>query len=172
VTPEFSRSIHIDTLGEGPRTIAIEADAAERVALAARFGLAAIDMLAAEASVTRTGDIISATGTLRAKVVQTCVATATLLPVSLSEPFTLRFVPALAADEEEIELSEEDLDVIDYADGAVDLGEAVAETMALALDPFPRSPDADATLKAAGVVDETEVGPFAILKGLKDKLGG
>jgi hypothetical protein len=44
--------------------------------------------------------------------------------------------------------------------------------MVLALDPFPRSPDADAILKAAGVVDETEVGPFAILKGLKDKLGG
>lgn len=172
MTPEFSRAIRIDTLGEGTREIAIEADAAERAALALRFGLIAIDRLTAKASLIRTGDIVSATGTFAAEVVQTCVATATPLPASLSEAFSLRFVPALAADEEEIELKEEDCDVIDYADGAVDLGEAVAETMALALDPFPRSPDADAILKAAGVVDETEVGPFAILKGLKDKLGG
>lgn len=172
MTPEFSRTIRIDTLGEGPREIAIEANEAERAALALRFELAAIELLTAEARLTRTGDVILATGTLRASIVQTCVATHAALPVSLSEHFSLRFVPTLAAGEEEIELKEEDCDVIDYADGAVDLGEAVAETMALSLDPFPRSPDADAILKAAGVVDETEVGPFSVLKELKGKLGG
>ena len=54
---------------------------------------------------------------------------------------------------------------------ATDLG-AVAETLALSLDPFPRAPDADAVLRAAGVLSEDEAvtGPFAALKGLKDKL--
>src|SRR3546814_10611416 len=47
VTPEFSRAIRLDTIGEQPRRIEIEADAAERAALAARFGLIAIDRLAA-----------------------------------------------------------------------------------------------------------------------------
>ena len=33
---------------------------------------------------------------------------------------------------------------------AIELGEAVAETLALALDPFPRSPSAEAALREAG----------------------
>ncbi|MDB5686452.1 MAG: hypothetical protein JWR77_1041 [Rhizorhabdus sp.] len=170
MTPEFSRPFRIDTLGEGVREVEIEADEAERAALAARFALAGIAALSAKASLTRKGETILATGELSAQVTQICVATAVALRASVSESFSLRFVPTLAADEEEIELSETDCDTVDYADGAIDLGEAVAETMALALDPFPRSPDADAILKAAGIVDETEVGPFAALKALRDKL--
>jgi uncharacterized metal-binding protein YceD (DUF177 family) len=172
VTPEFSRTVSIDTLGEGARAISIEANAAERAALAVRFELLAIESLSAEASLTRKGDVIEAAGRLRAKVVQSCVATATPLPTEISEAFSLRFVPVLGAEEEEVELSAEDCDVVEYDGGAVDLGEAVAETMALSLDPFPRSPDADEILKAAGVLGEGEVGPFAVLKALKDKMGG
>ena len=39
--PEFSRPVRIDTLGAAPRNVAIEADEAERAALARRFGLIA-----------------------------------------------------------------------------------------------------------------------------------
>ena len=172
MTPEFSRPFTIDTLGEGTRDIAIEANEAERAALATRFDLIAIESLAAEAVLTRKDDVINAIGRLRAKVLQSCVATATPLPAEISEAFSLRFVPTLGGDEEEVELSEEDCDVVEYDKGAIDLGEAVAETMALSLDPFPRSPDADEILKAAGVLGESEVGPFAALKALKDKMGG
>ena len=49
------------------------------------------------------------------------------------------------------------------------MGEAVAETMALAMEPFPRAPDADAYLKEAGVLSEEQASPFAALLGLKDK---
>jgi hypothetical protein len=55
--------------------------------------------------------------------------------------------------------------------GIIDLGEAAAETMALALDPFPRSPGAAAALKEAGVIGEDEVVPFnALTEALKAKL--
>jgi len=172
--PEFPRPIRIDMLGEGTRTIAIEANEAERAALATRFGLIALDALAAQAEVTRNGDIIMATGRMDAQATQACVATGAPLPVTLNEPFTLKFVPALDEGDPlpEIELDADDCDTIDYSGGAIDLGEAVAETLLLSLDPFPRSPDADAILRAAGVVqeDEAEVGPFAALKALKDKL--
>jgi uncharacterized protein YutE (UPF0331/DUF86 family) len=57
-----------------------------------------------------------------------------------------------------------------YTDGAIDLGEAVAQTMALALDPFPRSTNAEAALREAGVISEEEAGPFGALKGLRDQL--
>lgn len=169
--PEFSRPVRIDTLGEGGRTIAIEADEAERVALAERFGLISLALLAADAALRRDGEAIIAEGRIRATVEQACVATGAPVPATIDEPFSLRFVPE--GDAEEIELDVEDCDTIDYTGGAVDLGEAVAETLALSLDPFPRAPDAEAVLKAAGILSEDEVttGPFAALKALKDKLG-
>ncbi len=60
-----------------------------------------------------------------------------------------------------------------YDRAEIDVGEAVAETLALNLDPWPRAPDAEAALRAAGVKreGEEERGPFAALAGLKDKSG-
>ena len=170
---ELARPIRLDTLGEAPRDIAITADDAERAALVRRFGLIALDRLTAEVRLHREGQAVLAEGRLAADVVQPCVATGEPVPAVIDEPFRLRFLPAdLIGDGEEIELSEEDCDTIPFDGGLVDIGEAVAETLALALDPFPRAPDADAALKAAGVLQEGEAGPFAALKALKDRMGG
>ena len=38
-------------------------------------------------------------------------------------------------------------------------------------DPYPRSADADSALKAAGVLSESEAGPFAVLAKLKGGSG-
>ncbi|TZG26072.1 YceD family protein [Sphingomonas montanisoli] len=173
MTPEFSRTYRIDTLGEGAREVAIEADEAERAKLAARFGLISVDRLAAKASIGTKNGVIVAEGTIDAVVVQACVASGTPMPATVREPFVLKFVAATGPGtaDDEIELTEADCDVVEYEGSAIDLGEAVAETMVLALDPFPRSPDADEVLKAAGVLGEGETGPFAALKALKDKLG-
>jgi uncharacterized metal-binding protein YceD (DUF177 family) len=172
MTPEFSRTVRIDMLGEGGRTIAVEADPGECAALAKRFGLISIERLAADAELRREGDVILAEGRIRAAVAQACVATGESVPAEIDEAFGLRFVPEAESASDEIELDAEDFDTIDYTGGAIDLGEAVAETLMLSLDPFPRAADADAVLKAAGVVsdDEAVTGPFAALKGLKDKL--
>ncbi len=171
MTPEFSRPVRIDTLGAGDRTIAITADPAECAALAGRFGLLSLESLSAEAVLRREGDVVLAEGRIRAAVEQACVASGAPVPAAIDEAFTLRFVPE-GEEVEEIELDAEDFDTIGYEGAAIDLGEAVAETLALSLDPFPRSPDSDAVLKAAGVLseDEVETGPFAALKALKDKL--
>ncbi|RVT90788.1 YceD family protein [Sphingomonas crocodyli] len=173
MTPEFSRTYRIDTLGEGARDVAIEADESERAKLAGRFGLISVDRLVAKASISAKAGVITAEGTIDAAVVQACVASGAPIPATVNEPFVLKFVAAVGngTADEEIELSESDCDIVEYEGGAIDLGEAVAETMALALDPFPRAPDADEVLKAAGVLGEGETGPFAALKALKDKLG-
>lgn len=170
---EFSRPVRLDALSEEPRTVRIEAEPAEREALAARFGLVAIDSLAAEARLSRRGDSVEAAGRLNANVTQSCVATAEPVGAGVEEAFRVEFrpPPEIRADEE-IELGEEELDVIFYEGGAVDLGEAVAQSLALALDPYPRSPAAAAALREAGVRDEedarAEASPFAALKGLKE----
>ena len=174
MTPEFSRPVRIDTIGEGGRTIAVEADEVERAALAVRFGLLALDRLAAEIGLRREGDTIFAQGRIEAAVVQSCVASGTAVPAKLDEAFALRLLPEGDDAAEEIELDADEVDTVSYSGGAVALGEMTAETLALSLEPFPRAPDADAVLKAAGVLSEDEAreanGPFAALKGLKDRL--
>ena len=171
MTPEFSRPIRLDAIGEAPRPIAIEADPAECAALAERFALDAVEALVAEASVARHPAGVLAEGRIRARVVQRCVATDVPLPTEIDAPFRLLFTiePETAAGE--IELSEEALDTIPIEDGAIDLGEAAAETLSLALDPYPRAPDAEAALRAAGVKSEAEAKPLGALAGLRDVLG-
>jgi len=59
-----------------------------------------------------------------------------------------------------------------FHDGAaIDLGGAIADTLALALDPYPRSAAAETALREAGVLSEEEAGPFAALAQLKKALG-
>jgi len=81
----------------------------------------------------------------------------------------LIFVPEVgqAALDQEIELGEADCEVIFYEGGAIDFGTAIADTLALAMNPYPRSAGADAALKEAGVLSESEAGPFAALAKLK-----
>ena len=173
--PEFSRPVRSDTLSSGPRELSIGADEAERVALARRFGLVSVERLSAEASIKRDGEVIEAEGTLSAAVTQSCVASGAPVAAQIDEPFTIIFRPHphhVREDEEEIELSGSDLDVVFYDGGAIDLGEAVAETLSLALDPYPRAPGSEETLKKVGVKSEEEAAPAGALAGLKDLLEG
>lgn len=172
VAPEFHRPVHADTIGVSAQLVAIEAEPSECAALAMRFGLLKVERLEARFQVARDATGIIAKGKVTAAVVQACVATDAALPATIGEDVALRFMPVgdgAAADE--VELSADALDIVEFADGMIDLGEAAAETMMLALDPFPRAPGADETLRAAGVLSEGEAGPFAALAALKERLG-
>lgn len=170
--PEFSRLIRVDTIGDAAQTIAIEADEAERAALAKRFDLRALDALSASFAIRRDAQGIVADGRVKASLVQACSVTGDSLPASIDETIALRFVPEGSDEQDEIELEDGDLDVIPYAGSDIDLGETAAETVLLVLDPFPRSPGAEAVLKAAGVIGEDEARPLGALAGLKDILTG
>lgn len=167
--PEFSRPIRVDTIGDAPRSIEITADEAERAALAKRFGLDAIESLSGTVTLAKTLRGISAKGRISATLTQYCVATGDPVPETIDAPFELLFVEE-TSDAEELELDAEDFDIIDYDGQAVDIGEALAQTVALTMAPFPRAPDADTKLRAAGVISEEEAGPFGALAGLKQAL--
>lgn len=171
IPPEFSRPIRLDQIGGQPRRIEIEADAGERAALAERFGLLSLDSLSASLSVEQGAQGIMATGRVTGRVVQPCVATAEPVPATIDEAVSLRFLPEPESPDEEVELDAGEVDTVFYTGGAIDLGEAAAETLALALDPFPRSPNAAQALKEAGVLSEEEAGPFGALAALKDRMG-
>lgn len=172
--PEFSRTLRTDTIGAIPRAVDVEADEAERAALARRFGLGAIGSLRAQISVARANRDIVATGRVQAEVTQSCVVTGAPVPARIDESFALRFrpEPEAGAPEEEIELGEDEMDVILHDGASVDVGEAVAQTLALNLDPYPRARQAEAALREAGLRDEAAAGPFGTLAALRDKLGG
>ena len=150
---------------------AVEADANERAALAARFGLVRIDRLAADIALERTANGARATGHLSAEWVQSCAVSGEDLPVKGEEPLNLVFVPAQGAGTpaEEIELEADDLDELEYEGALFDLGEALAQTLALMIDPYAVGPNAEKARHKAGLLDQAASGPFAALAALKKK---
>lgn len=171
--PEFS---HVVTLAEAAqgRTMRLEADEAVRAAIAKRLDLVALDRFVVTAEVRAVAGGMAAKGEIEAVVVQGCAATALPVPAKLTEPFDLRFLkgaePAVDPDEE-IEISDGDCDILPLEDDRVDIGEAAVQTLSLALDPFPRHPDADRILAEKGVLREEQAGPFAALAKLRGKPG-
>jgi len=172
--PEFSRPLTLAEAGRQGRVLTVEATAEECAAVAARFDLLALDTLEGQLSFMVEGPRITISGSLHAVATQRCVATQQPLPITVDAPLHVILVPAaqLEADGEEAEIELEDgaLDIMGYTDGHFDVGDVLAETLALALPLFPRSPDADAWLKACGVQSEGEAGRFGGLAALRDQL--
>ena len=173
--PEFSRPIDLRAI---PRdTVEISADAAERAALASRFGIVSIGALSATARFEERDTGVEVSGRIAAELVQSCAISGDDFPVRIASDYHLRFVPeadyeaALADAGEEIELAAEDLDTIAYAGSTIDLGEAIAQTLALEIDPYAEGPGADAARAEYGLSTPEASGPFAALQALKDKPG-
>ncbi|TMM45331.1 YceD family protein [Qipengyuania marisflavi] len=168
-THELTRMIKPRALP--PAAITVEATAEERAALAQRFGVTAVHALNAQVDFGAAEGAVLANGTLTASIEQPCAITSENFTYSVTEPLTLRFVPAAAlpqyAPDEEVELSAEELDEIPYDGEMFDLGEAIAQTLALAIDPYREGPVADAVRKAGLVSSEEDSGPFAALSALK-----
>ena len=168
---DFAHRLTLDRIRDGDRLDRV-ADAEERAAVAARLDLPALERLDAHAVLRREGDTVHASGRVKASLEQRCVASGDPLPVRIDEAFDLRFVPApkIAGGDEEFELGADELDTLFHDGLAIDLGAAIADSLALGLDPYPRSPNAEQALRQAGVISEEEAGPFAALAALKSKL--
>ena len=160
---EFSRIVPLAQLGTEPFRQEIAATEAEREALARRFGLLALDRLAAEVELLRQArDTILLRAAFEAGFVQECVVTLEPVESAMAANFALRYGPSDAEPQDGMEDEEAfELLVADF----IDVGEAVAQEFSLALPLFPRSP---------GAVLETEetpadAGPFAALSRLADR---
>ncbi len=168
---EFPLIVTLADAAQG-RTIAVEADADARKAIARRLGLVALDRFSLTAEVRSVAGGIAARGEVGAEVVQACAATNLPVPATLAEPFDLRFlrdVDAPASEDDEIEIGSDDLDLLPLDGDRIDLGEAAVQTLSLALDPFPRHPDAARILAEKGVLSEEAAGPFAALAKFRGK---
>jgi len=168
MTDRFAHHLRLDQIRDGER-LDLVADEAERGLIAERLGLIALGRLDAHVTLSRTGPSVRAEGRVVASIEQSCVVTGEPVPAHVDEPFALLFTPEpeSAGPDEEIELGVSDCDVVFYDGAAIDLGSAIADTLALSVDPYPRSAAADAALKEAGVLTEEQASPFAALAALK-----
>ena len=169
MSKDFAHRLPLDRIRDGDR-IDLVADEAECGAIASRLGLASLDRLEAHAVIESRGEQIRATGRVKAALAQYCVASNEPVPARIDECFELLFLPEPRdRAHDEVELGAEELDVIFHDGAGIELGAAIADTLALSLDPYPRGPNADEALKAAGVLSEEQAGPFAALAKLKGK---
>ena len=168
MSDRFAHQLRLDQIRDGER-LDLAADDAERSAIAKRLGLQSLERLEAHVCLDRSGEIVRAKGRLLAALGQSCVVTGDPVAAHVDEPFSLLFTPepAPGGPDEEIELGESDCDTVFYDGAAIDLGGAIADTLALSLDPYPRSAAAEATLKEAGVLSEEQASPFAVLAKLR-----
>ena len=161
---EFERRISIAELAAGDRSAeALEADEAERAAIADRLNVLSVGTLSAKLGILRdlTGDVI-VTGRIQAKVVQACVVTLEPVIEEIDTDIFKRY--SARADEPEAE-AEDPIEPI--VEGEIEIGDLMVQNLALALDPYPRSPEAEFE-----VVDDDAgkpSGPFAALAELQIK---
>lgn len=167
IRPEFSRPVR---LGLDPREVTLEASPAECAALAARFGILGVGALRATLRLAAdTGGAVRARGQLRAEVTQSCVVTLEPVVQAVAAPLDLRILEEGEAPTDD---DPDSPDEIESAGGMVDLGEAVAEQLALALDPYPRAAGAalpELDPEAPSAVPDSRPNPFAGLAKLKDR---
>ena len=159
---EFSRRTAVERIAAtghpAGRDLTIEADATELAKLATRLQLPDVNTLTCRFRLRPTPDgTIAAEGWLDAVVTQTCVVSLDEFTTLVSEHFIIRFVPA---GRESDDIDPESVDEIPYNDGVIDLGEAAVEQLALALDPWPRKPDA--VLPEAA--EDAPASPFTALR--------
>ena len=165
----WSRPIRLSEVQRGAVKIQIEPDAAVRKAIARELDLEALDSLTAELRAEPWLDGVEIHGRFKATVTQLCSITAEPLQQQIGASFSVRAVPqgsnaAPAESAAEIDLDPEADDPPDVLEtDEADLGAYLVEHLALEIDPFPRKPGAE----FAPPGEETELSPFAALKGLK-----
>jgi uncharacterized metal-binding protein YceD (DUF177 family) len=151
----------------------LEADQATRAAMAEVAGLR--EIISANASLDVTPDRdgrFHVTGRVRARIGQTCVVTLDPIENDIDEPIDLMFAPPeqipVLADLVD-EAAESDSEIPDppepIENGFIDLGRLATDALLLAIDPYPRKPDA--VFKPVITAPDPEDHPFAALKALK-----
>ena len=168
MTPEFSRPIPLEEIGEREVVRDIEASADERAALSKRFGLLSLGLLKAHVRLNwvQGRKLLKLTGAFEAEVEQACVVTLDPVHDHIAEKLDLLFErPAKGA-----ETGDRTIEVMSVEDAEplppheLDIGEVVAEELALSLNPYPRKPEASFGADKTG---ERGPSPFDVLARLK-----
>jgi hypothetical protein len=137
---EFSRPLDVTRVPPQGSLEKVSAEPQERADLARRFGLPALHSLEAELRISRwRGEGVKIKGRFTADLDQTCVVSLDIFRSLLSDGFESYFLPARTSAGAESAVIEEG-DAEPFVNGIIDMGEVVAEAVALVLDPYPKKP--------------------------------
>ena len=132
----FRSPLQVDRVPKLGSTEKLSAEPAELQALAKRFKIPVLHSLSAEIRATPwRGGGMKLEGHITADLEQVSVISLEAFRETVSVPLARYFLPHGAVVDNQ---QEDDADPID--NGWIDLGEVVAETLALDLDPYPRKP--------------------------------
>jgi uncharacterized metal-binding protein YceD (DUF177 family) len=174
----LSRPIVVTALPPGGKDVVVDANAAEREALAQAFGLVAVSALQGRFVLKPSGAAVTVTGTIEGAVVQTCTVSLDTFEAPVRETVDLQFMPeggieawiARHRPDPSLDLAYE-IDPPDaIQDGKIDLGAVTAEFLALGLDPYPRKPGI--AFEPDPAAAEKDPSPFAALAKLKKDAQG
>ena len=170
--PLLDAGVRLDSLPVAGRSLKVAATDDQKAVIAERLGILSVEALAAELKVRPLRGGIEVSGRLVADVTQACVVTFEPVPEHIEEALFRLFLQGPADDQPpapnaEVYVDLEGEDLPDHFDGPeADLSEWLIETVALALDPYPRKDGAE--IDSAYVdADEESDSPFAKLKSLK-----
>ena len=169
--PLFDAVVRIDRLPATGRDLSVDLDEKARATLAEALRLSAVDSFSARLSVVPLRGGIRAQGRLTADIVQPSVVTFEPVGQHVDEKIDRVFLPEphghKHTSDPEVFIDLEDDDFPDHIDGPeVDLSALLVETLALAIDPYPRREGE--SLDGLGLdLGGEEAGPFAALKKLK-----
>jgi uncharacterized metal-binding protein YceD (DUF177 family) len=170
-------SARIGDLPAAGRTLEIDATPAERRAIAAAYGVKDIESFQARLTLQPRADGgARLSGRLKARLTQTCVVSLRPVAAVIDEEFTRTFLPAARIEPMEPERrggrkARAEL-VFDLEDEppeplhgeAIDLAAVLLEEFALALDPYPRHPEAILEGATEAGDRRREDSPFAVLR--------
>lgn len=162
---EFSRPIDVMRPRPGGASYEIAASAEERAALARRFELLALDRLEARVELKPVpGGFFRLAATLEAEVTQACIITLEPVASRVEDAFSVLY--GTLDVQEEVLLDGVSETVEPLEGGIIDIGEAVAQQLSLALDPFPRAAAAPPEAPSSAAEPRLD-SPFAVLAKLR-----
>ncbi|MEZ5819153.1 MAG: DUF177 domain-containing protein [Hyphomicrobiaceae bacterium] len=161
-------SIAAERVADEPVAVERHADADERAALAAALGVLAVEAAGVVATARPKGaGRILLDGRATATIRQACVVTLEPVTQELDEPFSVAFWPPdqiVPETRPEVEIGEaDDPEPLELA--GVPLGRIAYETIAAAVDLYPRAEGA--SLELSIEPESARESPFAILRKLK-----
>ncbi|HET6377100.1 MAG TPA: DUF177 domain-containing protein [Methylocella sp.] len=161
----FSRFINVESVPEEGLDIAVCASGEERAALAVECGLEGIASFEANFRVTKLSSArFRVSGSVAARVMQTCVITLEPFPADVTAEINVEFVTPGQGDAGTCGFAGmgEDDPPDPVVDGQIDIGALAAEFLVLNLDLYPRKPGAVFEWIDTGA--EVTDSPFAILR--------
>jgi len=172
----FSRVMRVDSLPKEGQTVTIEANAAEREALAAFLQLPSIEALGASLALMCSGSGVRVTGAVHGELTQVCVVSLEPFPATIDEEIDVLFAPRAedgtarraAAEPQTFSMTDEG-GPAPIVDGKIDLGALAAEFFALGVDPYPRKPGVSFESPEQ---PETTASPFSALASRAHKKPG